>query len=81
MDKKDFDFDGILDDLFRVGAENLRRLGQEKVQNGCNVDTSKEINHDSDVDLEKEEARVEDDDDGDTYDIWDITVKDIELIR
>ncbi|GJZ87653.1 hypothetical protein Tco_0659263 [Tanacetum coccineum] len=27
-----------------------------------------------DVDLEKEEAQVEDDEDGDTYDIWDITV-------
>nr|GEW20662.1 ribonuclease H-like domain-containing protein [Tanacetum cinerariifolium] len=70
-----------LNEYLEVGAENLRRLGQEKVQNGCNVDTSREINHDSDVDLEKEEARVEDDDDGDTYDIWDITVKDVELIR
>ncbi|GKC58354.1 hypothetical protein Tco_1085952 [Tanacetum coccineum] len=61
VDKKDSDFDEILDDLFILGAENLRRKGQEK-----------------DVDLEKEEARVEDDDDGDTYDIWDITVKDVE---
>ncbi|GKG53523.1 hypothetical protein Tco_0554923, partial [Tanacetum coccineum] len=34
-----------------------------------------------DVDLEKKEAEVEDDDDGDTYDIWDITVEDIERIR
>ncbi|GKA81639.1 hypothetical protein Tco_0788331 [Tanacetum coccineum] len=33
-----------------------------------------------DVDLEKEEAEVEDDD-GDTYDIWDITVKDVKRIR
>ncbi|GKD44658.1 hypothetical protein Tco_1269303 [Tanacetum coccineum] len=34
-----------------------------------------------DVDFEKEEAEVDEDDDGDTYDIWDITVKDIERIR
>nr|GEX23399.1 RNA-directed DNA polymerase, eukaryota [Tanacetum cinerariifolium] len=38
-------------------------------------------NYDQDVDLEKEEAGVEDDDDGDTYDIWDITVDDVERIR
>ncbi|GJU80009.1 hypothetical protein Tco_1282374 [Tanacetum coccineum] len=31
-----------------------------------------------DVDLEKEEAEVEDDYDGDTYDIWDIMVEDVE---
>nr|GEW03946.1 hypothetical protein [Tanacetum cinerariifolium] len=28
----------------------------------------------------KEEAQVEDDDDGDTFDIWDITVEDVERI-
>ncbi|GJU51762.1 hypothetical protein Tco_1221317 [Tanacetum coccineum] len=61
VDKKDSDFNEILDDLFILGAENLKRMGQEK-----------------DVDLEKEEAEVEDDDDGDTYDIWDITVEDVE---
>nr|GEZ69234.1 hypothetical protein [Tanacetum cinerariifolium] len=102
MDKKDSDFDEILDDLFRTGAENLRRMREEKVQNGCNDDTSKDTNHESgkllnfpifpatnefysicehDVDLEKEEDQVEDDDDGDTYDIWDITVEDVERIR
>ncbi|GKD09793.1 hypothetical protein Tco_1189478 [Tanacetum coccineum] len=47
MVKKDSDFDEILDDLFRIGAENLRRMGQEKVQNGCNVDTSRDTNHES----------------------------------
>ncbi|GKE10758.1 hypothetical protein Tco_1414309 [Tanacetum coccineum] len=31
MDKKDSDFDEILDDLFILGAENLRRMGQDKV--------------------------------------------------
>ncbi|GJY53143.1 uncharacterized FCP1 homology domain-containing protein-like protein [Tanacetum coccineum] len=102
VDKKDSDFDEILDDLFILGAENLRRMGQEKVQNGCDIDTSRDRNHESsnhlnfpifsttnefcsiceqDVDLEKEEARVEDDDDGDTYDIWDITVKDVKRIK
>ncbi|GJR59345.1 hypothetical protein Tco_1501507 [Tanacetum coccineum] len=30
-----------------VGAENLRRIGQEKVQHGCNVDTSRDTNHQS----------------------------------
>nr|GEW36135.1 hypothetical protein [Tanacetum cinerariifolium] len=102
VDKKDSDFDEILDDLFSIGAENLRRMGKEKIQHWCNVNTSRDTKHESgnllnffifpatnefysnyeqDVDLEKEEAEVEDDDDGDTYDIWDITVKDIERIR
>ncbi|GJZ85321.1 hypothetical protein Tco_0650660 [Tanacetum coccineum] len=48
VDKKDSDFDEILDDLFRVGAENMRRIGQEKIQNGCNVDTLRDTNHESD---------------------------------
>ncbi|GJS63309.1 hypothetical protein Tco_0677873 [Tanacetum coccineum] len=48
IDKKDSDFDEILDDLFILGAENLRRMGQEKVQNGCNIDTSRDRNHESD---------------------------------
>ncbi|GJR70899.1 hypothetical protein Tco_0016964 [Tanacetum coccineum] len=34
-----------------------------------------------DVGLEKEEAQVEDDDDGNIYNIWDITVEDVERIR
>nr|GEW07781.1 hypothetical protein [Tanacetum cinerariifolium] len=33
-DKSDSDFDEILDDLLILGAKNLRRMGQEKVQNG-----------------------------------------------
>ncbi|GJT16653.1 hypothetical protein Tco_0875359 [Tanacetum coccineum] len=48
MDKKESDFDEILDDLFKVGAEKLRRMGQEKVQNRCNVETSRDTNHESD---------------------------------
>ncbi|GJZ26517.1 hypothetical protein Tco_0570770 [Tanacetum coccineum] len=35
----------------------------------------------SDVDLEKEEPQAEHGDDRDTYDVWDITVEDVELIR
>nr|GEW56603.1 hypothetical protein [Tanacetum cinerariifolium] len=58
-----------------IGAENLRRMGQEKIQHGCNVNTSRDTNHESG------NAEVEDDDDGDTYHIWDITVKNIERIR
>nr|GEX05813.1 reverse transcriptase domain-containing protein [Tanacetum cinerariifolium] len=38
-------------------------------------------NCNKDVDLEKEEAQVEDDDDGDTYPIWDITLKDVKRIK
>ncbi|GKE80424.1 hypothetical protein Tco_1550424, partial [Tanacetum coccineum] len=34
-----------------------------------------------DVDLKKEEPQAEHGDDRDTYDIWDITVEDVELIR
>nr|GEW09859.1 hypothetical protein [Tanacetum cinerariifolium] len=79
-----------LNEYIEVGAEKLRQIGEEKVQNGCNVDTSRDTNHESgnllnfpifpatnefssiceqDVDLEKEGVEVEDDDDGDTYDI------------
>ncbi|GJX84245.1 hypothetical protein Tco_0335019 [Tanacetum coccineum] len=47
VDKKEFDFDEILDDLFSVGAKNLRRMGKGKVQHGCNVDTSRDTNHKS----------------------------------
>ncbi|GJZ56330.1 hypothetical protein Tco_0611523 [Tanacetum coccineum] len=45
--KKDSSFDEILDDLFRIGAKNLKRLGQEKVQNRCDDDTSRDTNHES----------------------------------
>ncbi|GKA27109.1 hypothetical protein Tco_0713277 [Tanacetum coccineum] len=47
MDKKDFNFDEILDDLFRIEAKNLRRMRKEKVHNGCDVDTSRDTNHES----------------------------------
>ncbi|GKA19647.1 hypothetical protein Tco_0699562 [Tanacetum coccineum] len=47
MDKKDYGFYEILDDLFRIGAENLKRIGQEKVENRCDDDTSMDTNHES----------------------------------
>lgn len=31
-----------VDELFRIGAENLRRMEQKKIHNGCN----KDVNHD-----------------------------------
>ncbi|GKA99612.1 hypothetical protein Tco_0827606, partial [Tanacetum coccineum] len=46
-----------------------------------NMTLDEYLEYEVDVDLEKEEVEVEDDDDGDTYDIWDITVEDVELIR
>ncbi|GJZ49803.1 hypothetical protein Tco_0603993 [Tanacetum coccineum] len=75
VDKKDSALDEILDDLFKIGAKNLRRIGEEKIQNGCDDDTSIDTNHES------EEPQAEHGDDRDTYDIWDITVEDVELIR
>nr|GEY77739.1 hypothetical protein [Tanacetum cinerariifolium] len=72
-DKKDSIFDTILDDLFKIGSENLKRMGQENFQkNICDQDVNNISN------LEKEEAQKEDGDDGDIYDIWNVTVKDIE---
>ncbi|GJX71372.1 hypothetical protein Tco_0308543 [Tanacetum coccineum] len=65
VDKNDSDFDEILE---VKELKTLYEWGKRKFSIG-------------DVDLEKEEAEVEDDDDGDTYDIWDITVEDVERIR
>ncbi|GJY37214.1 hypothetical protein Tco_0422592 [Tanacetum coccineum] len=68
--KKDSDFDKILDDLFRTGAENIKRMGHDIVQ-----DSIWEQDDDS------EEDQEEDGDDEDTFDMWDITVEDVERIR
>ncbi|GJT50665.1 hypothetical protein Tco_0976822 [Tanacetum coccineum] len=74
--KQDSNFDEILDDLLRIGAENLKRMGQEEVHNSiCEQDVDN-ING-----LEKEEAQVDDNDDGNIYDMWDITIEDVERIR
>ncbi|GJR31544.1 hypothetical protein Tco_1107776 [Tanacetum coccineum] len=68
--KKDSDFDKILDDLFRTGAENMKQMGHDIVQDSI-------WEHDDD----SEEDQEEDGDDGDTFDMWDITVEDVEWIR
>ncbi|GJW02911.1 hypothetical protein Tco_1561767 [Tanacetum coccineum] len=66
VDKKDYDFDKILDDLFRIGAENIKRMRQDKVQDSI---------WEQDNDLE--EDREDDGDDRDTFDMWDIMVEDV----
>ncbi|GJU63906.1 hypothetical protein Tco_1245741 [Tanacetum coccineum] len=45
MDKKDSGLDEILEDLFRIGAKNLRQIGEEKIQNECDDDTSMGTNN------------------------------------
>ncbi|GJT29745.1 hypothetical protein Tco_0910020 [Tanacetum coccineum] len=60
----------ILDDLFRIGADNLKRMGQDIVQDSiCKQD----------VDLEEDQE--EDGNDRDTFDMWDIMIRDVERIR
>ncbi|GJT79264.1 hypothetical protein Tco_1053606 [Tanacetum coccineum] len=68
--KKDSDFHKILDDLFRTGAENMMRMGQDIVQDNI---------WEPDDDLEEDQK--DDGNDRDTFDIWDITVEDVERIR
>ncbi|GJW26230.1 hypothetical protein Tco_0040041 [Tanacetum coccineum] len=60
--KKDYDFDKILDDLFRTGAKNMKRMGHDIVQ-----DSIWEQNDDSEKD------QKEDGDDGDTFDMSHLT--------
>ncbi|GKD41200.1 hypothetical protein Tco_1261407, partial [Tanacetum coccineum] len=70
VDKKDFDFDKILDDLFRIGADNLKGMGQDIFQDSiCKQDVN------------LEEDWEEDGDDRDTFDMWDIMIGDVERIR
>ncbi|GJT24966.1 retrovirus-related pol polyprotein from transposon TNT 1-94 [Tanacetum coccineum] len=68
--KKESDFDKILDDVFRTGAEKMKQMGHDIVQ-----DSIWEQDDDS------EEDQEEDDDDGDTFDMWDITTEDVVRIR
>ncbi|GJQ89799.1 hypothetical protein Tco_0000938 [Tanacetum coccineum] len=58
VDKKDFDFDKILDYLFRIEAKNMKRMGQDKLQDSI-------WEHDNDL----EEDREDDGDDRDTFDM------------
>ncbi|GJV37009.1 hypothetical protein Tco_1409486 [Tanacetum coccineum] len=70
VDKKDSEFDKILDDLFRMGVDNLKRMRQDIVQDSI---------FEQDVDLEEDQE--EDGNDEDIFDMWNITVEDIERIR
>ncbi|GJR43739.1 hypothetical protein Tco_1311842 [Tanacetum coccineum] len=45
--RNDSDFDEILDDLFRIGAKNLKRIRQDKFQNRCDDETSRDMYHES----------------------------------
>ncbi|GKA36037.1 hypothetical protein Tco_0722528 [Tanacetum coccineum] len=60
----------IMDDLFRIGDENLKRMEQD-------IDQDSICEQDDDL----EDDREEDDDDGDIFYMWDITVEDVEQIR
>ncbi|GJQ89802.1 hypothetical protein Tco_0000941 [Tanacetum coccineum] len=70
VDKKDSEFDKILDDLFRIRAENMKQMGQDIVQDSI---------WEQDNDLEEDQK--DDGDDRDTFEMWDITVEDVERIR
>ncbi|GKA14885.1 hypothetical protein Tco_0694531 [Tanacetum coccineum] len=49
MDKKDSDFNKILDDLFRIGANNLKRIGPYIVQDSiCEQDVDLEEDQEED---------------------------------
>ncbi|GJU37261.1 hypothetical protein Tco_1185615 [Tanacetum coccineum] len=70
VDKKDFEFDKILEDLFIIGADNLKRMGQDIVQDSiCKQDT------------DLKEKQEKDGDDRNFFYMWDITVEDVERIR
>ncbi|GJV85188.1 ribonuclease H-like domain-containing protein [Tanacetum coccineum] len=47
LDKKDLSLEEILDDLFRIGADNLRRMEQEEVQNVCDDKESRETDQEN----------------------------------
>ncbi|GKC71261.1 hypothetical protein Tco_1117144 [Tanacetum coccineum] len=67
IDKKDSDFDKTLNHLFRIRADNLKRIGQDIVQDSiCKQD----------ADLKEDQE--EDGDDRDTFDMWDIIIGDVE---
>ncbi|GJZ24414.1 hypothetical protein Tco_0561873 [Tanacetum coccineum] len=67
VDKKDSDLVKIMDDLFRIGDENLKRMEHD-------IDQDSSCEQDDDL----EDDQEEDGDDRDTFDMWDITVEDVE---
>ncbi|GJX04036.1 hypothetical protein Tco_0189952 [Tanacetum coccineum] len=44
---KDFSFEEILDDLFRIGGENLINMEHEEVPNRCDEETVGNMDHES----------------------------------
>ncbi|GJY29000.1 hypothetical protein Tco_0404767, partial [Tanacetum coccineum] len=50
LDKKDSSFKEILDDVFRIGAENLRSMEQDECPNGCDDEKVRD-NHQEKGDL------------------------------
>nr|GEY49168.1 hypothetical protein [Tanacetum cinerariifolium] len=67
IDKKDSDIDKILDDLFIIRADNLKRMGQNIVEDSI-------CEQNADLKEEQEE-------DGDIFDMRDIMVEDVERIK
>ncbi|GJV74038.1 hypothetical protein Tco_1494033 [Tanacetum coccineum] len=61
---------GLKNESTQTGAENIKRMGHDIVQDSI-------WEHDDD----SEEDQEEDGDDEDTFDMWDITVEDVERIR
>ncbi|GJZ71696.1 hypothetical protein Tco_0635547, partial [Tanacetum coccineum] len=60
----------ILDNLFRIGVDNLKRMEHD-------IDQDSSCEQDDDL----EDDQEEDGDDKDTFDMWDIMIGDVERIR
>ncbi|GJV79271.1 hypothetical protein Tco_1515141 [Tanacetum coccineum] len=67
LDKEDSSLNEIMDDLFRIGDENIRKMEYE-VPNRCDDETVDE-NIDISIAKEKEEVQVEDVEMDKDYDI------------
>ncbi|GJX26397.1 hypothetical protein Tco_0232693, partial [Tanacetum coccineum] len=67
IDKEDSKLVKIMDDLFRIGDENLKRMEQD-------IDQDSICEQDDDLEDDQEEGG----DDRDIFYMWDITVEDVE---
>ncbi|GKE69348.1 hypothetical protein Tco_1527420 [Tanacetum coccineum] len=77
MDKKNSSFDEILDDLFRIGVDNLRMM-EHKVLNRCDEETLRDMDHDDEhinvsTTEEIEEVQVEDVEMDENHDVDHVT--------
>ncbi|GKF09403.1 hypothetical protein Tco_0043627, partial [Tanacetum coccineum] len=43
----EYSLEEVLNDLFRIEAENLRRMEQEEVQNGCDDEKVRDTNQEN----------------------------------